>query len=331
MSRFVHGRPTRRRTLLGAVAAAALALPLAAIGQTFPTKPVTIVVPYPPGGTTDVLARVMQEPLQKLLGQPVLIDNRPGASGTLGARMVARAPADGHTLLFPNNGLVIAPHVTKEAGYAPLTDFAPVSLVSLQPMVLVVNPAMPARNVRELLDYAKANPGKVNYASAGPASFGHLSTLLLARSANANMTHIPYKGQAPTTQAVLTGEVQMLLTTTSSQMAGFIKEGKLRLIGVSSEQPSPLVPGTPPINQTVPGFNAEVWFALFAPAGTPRDTVGRLNEAVGKVLAMPDVRARFEAAGGLAAGSSPEQLAGRVATEYNSWATIVKDANIKPE
>ncbi len=197
------------------------ALPLLAAAQSFPSKPITIVVPYPPGGTTDVLARVLQEPLQRLLGQVVIVDNRPGASAMLGTKLVARAPADGYTLLFPNNGLVISPHISKDAGYAPLTDFAPVSLVSLQPMVLVINPAVPARNVRELLDYAKANPGKINYASAGPASFGHLSTLLLARDAGVKMEHIPYKGQAPTTQAVLTGEVQMLMTTTSSQMNGF--------------------------------------------------------------------------------------------------------------
>lgn len=314
-----------------AAAAATLVLPFAAAAQGFPSKPITIIVPYPPGGTTDVLARVLQEPLQRLLGQTVIIDNRPGASAMLGTRLVARAPADGYTLLFPNNGLVISPHISKDAGYAPLTDFAPVSLVSLQPMVLVVNPAVPAKNVRELIDYARANPGKVNYASAGPASFGHLSTLLLGRTAGVTLEHIPYKGQAPTTQAVLTGEVQMLMTTTSSQMNGFIKEGKLRLLGVSSAQASPLVPGAPPINQTLPNFSADVWFGLFAPAGTPRDVVARLNDAIGKALAMPDVKARFEAAGGLAVGSTPEQLASRIGAEFNNWATVVKEANIKVE
>lgn len=322
-------RRSARRKLIAALAVAAV--PLLAAAQTFPSKPITIVVPYPPGGTTDVLARVLQEPLQKLLGQAVVIDNKPGASGMLGTRLVARAPADGYTLLFPNNGLVISPHISKDAGYAPLNDFAPVSLVSLQPMVLVVHPAVPARSVRELIDHAKANPGKVNYASAGPASFGHLSTLLLARNAGVTMEHIPYKGQAPATQAVLSGEVQMLLTTTSSQMNGFIKDGRLRLLGVSSELPSPLVPGAPPINQTVPNFNAEVWFALFAPAGTPRDAVAKLNDAIGKALAQPDVKAKFEAAGGLAAGSTPEQLGGRIGQEFNNWGVVVKEANIKVE
>ena len=330
----MHSLSTRRRcafTLAAAAAAAALALPLLAAAQALPSKPVTIVVPYPPGGTTDVLARVLQEPLQRLLGQVVLIDNRPGASAMLGTKFVARAPADGYTLLFANNGLVISPHISKDAGYQPLTDFAPVSLVSLQPMVLMVNAAVPAKTVREFVDYAKANPGKVNYASAGPASFGHLSSLLFARSAGLTLEHIPYKGQAPTTQAVLTGEVQMLLSTTSAQMNGFIKEGKVRVLGVGSAQPSPLVPGAEPIGRTIANYQADVWFGLLAPAGTPRDAVLKLDEAIGKALAQADVKAKFEAAGGLAIGSTPEQLRARLTEEFGNWAAIVKDANIKAE
>ncbi len=325
-------RFTARRSLAAALSTLAVsALPLLAAAQAFANKPITTVVPYPPGGTTDVLARVLQEPLQKLLGQTVIIDKKPGASGMLGARLVARAPADGYTLLFPNNGLVISPHISNDAGCAPLADFAPMSLVSLQPMVVVVNPTVPAKTVRELLDPAKANPGKINCASAGPASFGHLSTLLFARNAGVSMEHIPYKGQAPTAQAVLTGEVHVLLTTSSSQMNGFIKEGRLRLLGVTSELPSPLVPGAVSINQTVPNFSAEVWFALFAPAGRPRDAVAKLNDAIVMALAQPEVKAKFEAAGGLAIGSTPEQLGSRISTEFNNWGVVVKEANIKIE
>jgi tripartite-type tricarboxylate transporter receptor subunit TctC len=288
-------------------------------------------VPYPPGGTTDVLARVLQEPLAKLLGQPVVIDNKPGAAGVLGTKLVARAPADGYTLLFPNNALVISPYISKEANYAPLKDFAPVSLISLQPMVLVVNPAVPAQTVQQLVDLAKASPGKLEYATAGPASFGHLATELLSRRAGMQLTHIPYKGQAPATQAVLTGEVKVLLTTTSSQMNGFIKEGKLRLLGVASAQPSPLVPGAPPISQTIPSFSADVWFGLVAPAGTPAEAITRINEAVAKVLALPDVKAKFEGAGAATTPSTPEQLGARLAEEYGNWAVVVKEANIKVE
>ena len=327
-------RSSARRTAIAlalALAAVALAAPQAALAQAFPTRPITIVVPYPAGGTTDALARLMQEPLQKQLGQAVIIDNRPGASAVVGTKLVARAAPDGYTLLFPNNGLVISPQVSKDANYAPLKDFAPISLVSLQPMVLVINPSVPATTTQQFIDYAKANPGKVEYASAGPASFGQLSSELFARRAGISIVHIPYKGQAPTTQAVLTGEVKMLLSTTSPQLNAFAKEGKLRMLGTGSAQASSLAPGAVPLNQTLPNFNLEVWFGLFAPAGTPHDVVARLNEAIGKVLAMPDIKARFEQAGALAAPSTPEQLGTRIADEYASWAAVIKDAGIKPE
>ncbi len=314
-----------------AIAAATLALPQSALAQAFPTRPITIVVPYPPGGTTDALARMLQEPLQKQLGQTVIIDNRPGASAVIGTKLVARAAPDGYTLLFPNNGLVISPQVSKDANYAPLKDFAPVSLVSLQPMVLVINPGVPATTTQQFIDYAKANHGKVEYASAGPASFGQLSSELFARRAGISIVHIPYKGQAPTTQAVLTGEVKMLLSTTSPQLNGFVKEGRLRMLGTGSAQASSLAPGAVPLNQTLSNFNLEVWFGLFAPAGTPPDVVARLNDAIVKVLAQPEIKARFEQAGALATGSTPEQLGTRIADEYASWATVIKEAGIKPE
>ncbi|GAP37915.1 tripartite tricarboxylate transporter substrate binding protein [Piscinibacter sakaiensis] len=321
----------RAGLVIACAAAAALVLPQAARAQAFPSKPITIVVPYPPGGTTDALARLMQEPLQKQLGQVVLIENRPGASAVLGTKLVARAPADGYTLLFPNNGLVISPLVSKEASYAPLKDFVPVSLVSLQPMVLVINSAVPATTTQQFIDYAKARPGQIEYASAGPASFGQLSSELFARRSGIKLVHIPYKGQAPTTQAVLTGEVKMLLSTTSPQLNGFVKEGKLRMLGTGSPQASVLAPGAVPLNQTLPNFNLEVWFGLLAPAGTPRDVVTRLNDAIVKVLAQPEIKTSFEQAGALAASSTPEQFGARIAEEYANWTTVVKEAGIKPE
>ncbi len=330
----MKSRLMRACRALGAalLAAGALALPQAGIAQAnFPSRPITIVVPYPPGGTTDVLARVLQEPLQRFLKQPVIIDNRTGASAVLGTKLVAKAPADGYTLLFPNNGLVISPQVSKDANYAPLKDFAPVSLVSLQPMILVVNPTVPAKNVREFIDYAKANPGKLEFATAGPASFGHLATELFSRRAGIEMVHIPYKGQAPTTQAILTGESKVLLSTSSSQMNAFIKEGRVRLLGVSSLRPSPLAPGAAPIADTLPGFNPEVWFGLFAPAGTPRDAIAKLNEAIAKALALPEVKEKFETAGADATASTPEQLGSRIAEEYATWTQVIREANIKTE
>jgi tripartite-type tricarboxylate transporter receptor subunit TctC len=318
----------RRRGLLAL--AVALACPAAAFAQAFPSKPITIVIPYPAGGTTDSLARVMQEPLQKLLGVAVVVDNRPGGSAMLGTRLVARAPADGYTLLMPNNALAISPHVSKDAGFA-TRDFVAVSMVSLQPMVLVTNPTLPVQTVQQLIDYAKANPNKIEFGTAGPASFGHLATELFQRQAGLQMVHIPYKGQGPVTQAMLTGEVKVLISTTSAQMNQFVKEGKLRMLGVASAQPSPLAPGADPITNTLKGYQAEAWFGLVAPAGTPRDVIARLNDAIVKVLQLPDVKAKFELAGALVAPSTPEQFAARIADESISWGKIVKEADIKAE
>ncbi|MDB5819558.1 MAG: tripartite tricarboxylate transporter substrate binding protein [Rhizobacter sp.] len=317
---------TLRRSLL----AAACALPLmAAAADPFPSKPITIVVPYPAGGTTDVLARALQEPLQRYLKTTVIIDNRPGASAVLGAKLVAKAAPDGYTLLFPNNGLLISPYVSKDANYDPIKDFAPVSLVSLQPMVLVTNPVLAANNVRELIDYAKAHPGEMEFANAGPASFGQLATELFAKAAGIKVLNVPYKGQAPTTTALLTGEAKAVLSTTSSQMNAFIKDGKLKMLGTSSLTTSPLAPGAPPIADTLPGFNPMVWFALFAPAGTPPDVVARLNTAIVQTLAEARVRDQFELAGAGATGSTPAELGARIGEENGQWAKVIKEAGIK--
>ncbi len=317
------------RRLLAGVALATL--PAVAGAQGFPTKPIRVVVPYPPGGTTDVQLRAMQEPLQKLLGQPMVIDNRPGAAGALGTQMVAKSAPDGYTLLVPNNALAITPSLNKDAGFSPTRDFAPVSLMSLAPMVLVVHADVPVNTVAQLIELAQKNPGKLEYATAGAGSFGHLATELFSRSTGISLLHVPYKGQAPATVSVLGGETKVLMTTTSSAMNGYIKENRLKLLGVASTQPSPLAPGARPIAETVPGFSAEVWFALVAPAGTPRDVIARLNEAVVQVLAMPDVREKFAASGLLATGSTPEQLRQRIAADAATWEKVIREAAIKVE
>lgn len=301
---------------------------LATAATDFPTRPITIVVPYPPGGTTDVLARALQEPLQKLLKQPVIIDNKAGAAAVLGTKAVARAPADGYTLLLPNNGLVISPHIQRDANYSPLKDFEPISLVSVQPMILVAHPSVAAGNLQEFIAYARANPGKIDYASAGSGSFGHLATELFSHRAGVKMVHIPYKGQAPSTQAIVTGEAKVLLSTASSQLNAFVKEGRIKLLGVASPAPSPLVPGGLPIAQTLPGFNLEAWFGLLAPAGTPPEVVAKLNAAINAALKNPEVRARFEGAGAQPMGTSPQQFRSRLSEEYATWSRVVRDAKI---
>ena len=303
-----------------------------AVAQIFPSKPIRIVVPYPAGGTTDIMARALQEPMQKALGQPVIVDNKAGAAGAIGAREVARSPADGYTLLFSNNGpSSTTPLLVKDAGYDGVRDFSPVSQVSSAPLFVVINAAIPANDLRSFIDYGRAQPNALEYASAGIGSLGHLASELFARAAGMKMIHIPYKGQAPTANAVMTGEVKVLITTSSGAMNSFIKDGRLKLLGVSTSQPSPLAPGAPTVNTVLPGYQVEIWFGLLGPAGMPADVVAKLNDAVGKTLALPDLQARFQNFGVIAKGSTPKQLGDLIADEVPRWAQVVREAGIKAE
>lgn len=304
-----------------------------ACAQGFPNKPIRLVVPYPAGGTTDIMARALQDSMQKTLGQPVLVDNKAGAGGAIGTREVARAAPDGYTLVFSNNGpSSTVPILQKDAGYDSLKDFTAVSLVSTAPLFVVVNGAVPVSNLRQFIDYAKAQPNPIEYATAGIGSLGHLSSELFARAAGIRATHIPYKGQAPTTNAVLTGEVRLLITTSSAAMNSHIAAGKLKLLGISTPEASPLAPaGTPLVSQTLPGYVVEIWFGILGPAGLPQDVVARLNDAIGKALAQPDVQTRFSSFGVVATHSTPKRLADLIADEVPRWAQVVRDAGIKGE
>jgi tripartite-type tricarboxylate transporter receptor subunit TctC len=317
------------------IAAALLALSLLPVtggAQEFPSKLIRLVVPYPAGGTTDIMARALQAPLQHKLGQTVLVDNKPGAAGALGAREVARAPADGYTLFFVNSGIVsVTPQVMKGAGFDGEKDFAPVALVSTAPLFVVSNPSVPATDLAGFVAHAKKQAQPLTYASAGVGSFGHLSSELLARTAGLKMTHVPYKGQAPTTTAVLSGEVQMLVTTASAAMNDYIATGKLRLLAVTSPQPSPLAPGVPPAGATLPGYQAETWFGILAPAGTPAPVVNRLNAAINEVLQMPEVRDRFPGFGVVAATATPQKLGAMITEEVNRWRPIIRDNAISTD
>ncbi|MCX7960552.1 MAG: tripartite tricarboxylate transporter substrate binding protein [Burkholderiales bacterium] len=304
----------------------------AAFSQGFPSRPIRIIVPYPAGGTTDLMARALQEPMQKTLGQPVIVENRGGAAGAIGAREVARAAPDGHTLLFSNNGpSSTTPLLVKDAGYDGLKDFAPISQVSSAPLFVTVAGTVPAGDLRAFIEYARAQPQGLEYGSAGIGSLGHLATELFARMAGLRLVHIPYKGQAPTTNAIATGEIKLLITTSSAAMNNFIREGKIRLLAVSTAEPSVLAPGVPTVDSVLPGYRVEIWFGLLAPAGTPADTVGRLNDAVAKALALPDVQERFRNFGVIAKASTPRQLADLIADEIPRWTRIVREAGIKPE
>jgi tripartite-type tricarboxylate transporter receptor subunit TctC len=318
---------TRRAGLLGLVGTLGL-LPGTARAD-FPDKPIRLVVPYAPGGTTDIMARTLQEPLSKALGQPVIVDNKAGAAGAIGTAQVAHAAPDGYTLIFGNNGpSAIVPLIQKDVGYDPVKDFGPVSLVSIAPMTLVVHPSVPAKTVKELIAYAKTQPSGLEYGSAGAGSFGHLASEYLAKEAGLKLVHVPYKGQAPSTMGVLNGEVKLLLTTSSDTQDAAVRAGKLKLLGVSTAKPSPLMPGAPTIGESLPGFEVNVWFGILAPAGTPQPVVARLNAAIREVLAEPEIQKKFLAYGCIATASTPQEFGAMIAAEVPKWKSVVESAKI---
>lgn len=322
----------KRRSL--AAAAACAALPTAPWAQTqpYPNRPIQMLVPYPAGGTTDVMARALQEPLQKALGQPLVIENKSGASGVLAAREVARGRPDGYSLLFVNSGiLAVTPYVQKDAGFDGVRDFAPVALVTSAPLFVIVPGTLPVSDLKGFIEYAKKQPQPLAYASAGVGSFGHLSTELFARTAGLKMTHVPYRGQAPTTNAVITGEVALLITSMSSAMNEFIRNGRLKLLAVTSPEPSSLVPGVPTVASVLPGYSAETWFGLVTTANTPPDVLNKLNGAVNGILGQKDIQDRMAALGQQTKTMTPAQLGALIAEDGARWGQVVRDNNIRSE
>lgn len=324
-------RRTVSNALLGG-AAFAFALAAPAFGQGSASKPLRLLIPYPAGGTTDIMARVLQEPVQRALGQTMIVENKPGASGVIAAREVARAAPDGTQLLFINSGIVaVTPFVVKDAGFDGVKDFAPVALVATAPLFLVINPAIPATDLRGFVEYARAQSTPVEFASAGVGSFGHLASELFARMAGAKMVHIPYKGQAPTTNAVVAGEVKLLITTSSAAMSNFISAGKLKLLGVTSPEPSPLAAGTPAIASVLPGYSAETWFGVLTTAQTPPDVVAKLNEAFNGALANADIQKRFAGFGLQVRTATPQRVGQMVAEDVARWSAVVRENNIRSD
>lgn len=309
--------------------AAACLLPAAAWAQGFPNRPIQMLVPYPAGGTTDVMARALQEPMQKALGQTVVVENKSGASGVLAAREVARGKPDGHTLLFINSGIVaVTPHVQKDAGFDGVKDFAPVAMVTSAPLFVLVPGSVPANDLKGWIEWAKKQPPGLPFASAGVGSFGHLTSELFAKSAGLKMTHIPYRGQAPTTQAALTGEVALLITSMSSAMREHITAGKLKLLGVTSAGPHAQNPGVPPVSSVLPGFAAETWFGFITTAGTPPDVIARLNRDINAILGSPEIQEKMKALGQQVLTMTPAQLGALIAEDNARWGQVVRDNNI---
>ena len=313
--------------------ALACSLPMWAAAQTaFPTRSIQMLIPYPAGGTTDIMARAMQEPLQKALGQTIIVENKAGASGVLAAREVARARPDGHSLLFINSGIVaVTPHVQKDAGYDGVKDFAPVAMVTSAPLFVIVPGTLPVTDLKGWIDWAKKQPGPLPYASAGVGSFGHLASEMFAKAAGLKMTHVPYRGQAPTTTAVLSGEVPLLITSMSGAMRDGITAGKLKLLGVTSAQPNAQNPGVPTVGSVLPGFAAETWFGFITTAGTPPEVIARLNKEVNAILATKEFQDRMVQLGQEVKAMTPAQLGALIAEDSARWGQVVRDNQISAQ
>ena len=323
-----------RRTLLAAFAASlAAALAPAAVGQpAFPTKPIRIVVPFPPGGTTAILARAAAQKMTEAWKEQAVVDNRPGAGGNIGAELVARSPADGYTLLMGTVGThAINASLYAKMPYDHVKDFAPVILVAAVPNVLVVHPSLPVHSVAELIAYAKANPGKLNFASSGSGTSIHLAGELFKVMAGVQMTHVPYKGSAPAIADLVGGQVQLMFDNLPSALAQ-IKAGKLRALAVTSAQRAAALPDAPTIAESgLPGYEASSWFGLLAPAGTPADVVAKINGEIARWLASPEAKEKLSSQGAIAAGGTPEDFARHIAAETAKWQRVVRESGAKVE
>ena len=321
-----------RRTLLAALAAslAAALAPVAFAQPAYPTKPILIVVPFPPGGTTDILARAAAQKMTEAWKEQAVVDNRPGAGGNIGAELVARSPADGYTLLMGTVGThAINASLYAKMPYDHVKDFAPVILVAAVPNVLVVHPSVPATTVAELIAYAKANPGKLNFASSGSGTSIHLAGELFKVMAGVQMTHVPYKGSAPAIADLLGGQVQLMFDNLPSALPQ-IRAGKLRALAVTSSQRAAALPDVPTIAESgLPGYEASSWFGLLAPAGTPADIVAKINGEVARWLASPEAKEKLLAQGANAAGGTPEDFARHIATETAKWQKVVRESGAK--
>jgi tripartite-type tricarboxylate transporter receptor subunit TctC len=290
---------------------------------------VRLVVPFPAAGTTDLLARAAAQKLFEAWGQQVIVDNRPGAAGNIGAELVAKAPPDGYTLLMGTVGThAINTSLYAKMPYDHVKDFTPVILVAGVPNVLVVNPGVPVNSVAELIAYAKANPGKLNFASSGSGTSIHLSGELFKTMAGVQITHVPYKGSAPALTDLIGGQVQLMFDNLPSSLA-FIKAGKLRALAVTGATRAAALPETPTVADTLPGFEASSWFGILAPAGTPRDIVLKINGEVAKWLASPDAKEKLAAQGANVASGSPEDFAKHIQAETAKWAKVVKESGAK--
>ena len=299
----------------------------------WPQKPVRIIVPFAPGGASDLMPRLVGDKLAAMWGQPVVIENRPGAAGNLGMEAGAKSAPDGYTLLSaPNGNMVVNPHMYTKLNYDVFKDLAPVTRIASVQNVLVVHPDVPAKTVKELIALAKAKPGTLNFASPGNGSQAHVAVELLKLRLGLDMVHVAYQGVGPAIKDLLGGRIQLMVAQVPSALP-HIKAGTLRALGVASGAPLAALPGVPTIASAapLPGFEAVSWYAVMAPAGTPREVVAKIQSDIAKVVQLPDVREKLEAMGAEPSGESSAELAARIKAEYDAWGEVVRKANIKAD
>jgi tripartite-type tricarboxylate transporter receptor subunit TctC len=320
---------TRRQFIQLLATALAGAAQCGALAQSYPAKPIRIVVPYPPGGTADVLARMLGQRITEHLGQTVIVDNRGGAGGSIGTEMVARAAPDGYTLVL---GTVathgINAYASRKLPYDPIADFAPIAALAQNIICVAANPSLPVHSIRELVNYAKQNPGKISFASSGTGTPHHLAGELLKQMAGIDMVHVPYKGATPAILDTMTGQVQIGFLSLATALP-HIKAGKLRLLAVVEGTRSPSMPEVPTVGETIAGFEISSWLGLFAPAGTSLGIIRTLNAEVVRTLTSPDTRASLDAQGLNIVVNSPEQFAAQVKLDYERWGKLIKSIGVQ--
>ena len=299
--------------------------------QDYPARPVRVVVPYAPGGPVDIVGRITAQKLTEAFGQQFVVDNRAGAGGNIAVEVVARSAPDGYTLLVGANGTnAINPNLYRKMTVDPEKDLAPISMVASSAMILVVHPSLPAANVKQLIALARSQPGAINYASSGSGSTAHLSAELFKSMAKIDLLHVPYKGAGPALTDLIAGQVQTMITGVSSTLP-YVKAGRLKALGVSSEKRLPLLPEVPSISEQLPGFEVTTWYGVFAPAATPAPLVEKLNQALVRIFNAPDAQARLAAIGADVHTNAPEQFARAIAHERAKWAKIVRESGARAD
>ncbi len=298
----------------------------------YPAKPIRMLLAFPPGGPTDINARLFAQKLSEQMGQQVVVDNKPGAGGNLGATEAAKAPADGYTVFYNTSAISIAPALYSNIQFDPLKDYAPVALTATVPLVLAINPGIPAKNLQEFVAYARANPGKLNYASSGTGTITHLAAALFAAQMDLKMQHIPYKGSAPALVDVVGGQTQMMIDTISTVLP-YARDNRLRPLAIAVTRRSPQLPEVPTLAEAanLPGFEMSAWQGLVVPAATPKEIVARLNAEVNRAVQNPDLRQRLAVGGSEPLGGTSEQYAAYLRSELQRWTRVVRDSGAKAD